>query len=247
MVVANSYESAKLLGEYLLFHYGDDHDLMPWQDGPVNGLGFTRRTVTELMDSSELNQTEDALDLGCAVGSSSFVLANFFNRVIGLDFSESFIGAANEIKRHGSLKYEYLEEGDTFAQGTARCPKNSEKVNFVVGDACDLPKEWSGFDLVHAANLICRLPDPRLLLDRLPDLVKVGGQLLLATPFTWLEEFTPKQKWLSKGNSVEALEEELSPSFQLEKSVDLPFVIREHRRKFQFSVSLGTRWRRVET
>ena len=48
---------------------------------------------------------------GLSVGSSSFVLANFFDRVIGLDFSESFIGAANEIKSHGSLKYEYLEEG----------------------------------------------------------------------------------------------------------------------------------------
>ncbi len=244
--MANSYESAKLLGEYLLFHYGNDHDLMPWQDGPLNGLGFTRRTVTELMDSSELNQMEEALDLGCAVGSSSFVLANFFDRVIGLDFSESFIKAANKIKRQGFLKYKYLEEGDTFGQGTVRCPEHSDKVSFVVGDACDLPNEWRGFDLVHAANLICRLPDPHVLFCRLPDLVKVGGQLLLATPFTWLEEFTPKDKWLGNGNSAQALEEALSPYFKLEKSVDLPFVIREHRRKFQFSVSFGTRWRRVK-
>jgi SAM-dependent methyltransferase len=119
-------------------------------------------------------------------------------------------------------------------------------VSFVVGDACDLPNEWRGFDLVHAANLICRLPDPHVLFSRLPDLVKVGGQLLLATPFTWLEEFTPKDKWVGNGNSAQALEEALSPHFKLEKSVDLPFVIREHRRKFQFSVSLGTRWRRVK-
>ena len=244
--MTNSYESSKLLGEYLLFHYGKDHELMPWKDGPVNGLRFPDRTVTELMDRSASNQTGKALDLGCAVGASSFVLANFFDRVTGLDFSESFIEAANEIKRQGFLEYKYLEEGDTFGQGTVRCPEHSDKVSFVVGDACDLPNEWRGFDLVHAANLICRLPDPHVLFSRLPELVKVGGQLLLATPFTWLEEFTPKDKWVGNGNSAQALGEALSPHFKLEKSVDLPFVIREHRRKFQFSVSLGTRWRRVK-
>ena len=53
---------------------------------------------------------------------------------------------------------------------------------------CDLPNDLGSFDIVHAANLICRLPNPMLFLDRLPELVKEGGgSLLLATPFTWLE------------------------------------------------------------
>ena len=34
----NLYESEKLLGEYLLFHYGQDDEVMPWSDGPQNGL-----------------------------------------------------------------------------------------------------------------------------------------------------------------------------------------------------------------
>jgi SAM-dependent methyltransferase len=109
----------------------------------------------------------------------------------------------------------------------------------------NLPDNLGSFDLIHAANLICRLPNPDRLLDRLPSLVNKGGQLVLVTPFTWLEEFTPVENWIGSGNSKEKLQEKLNPNFVLEESKDLPFVIREHRRKFQFSVSLGTRWRRV--
>ena len=79
----------------------------------------------------------------------------------------------------------------------------------------------------------------------MPNLVKKGGQLILATPFTWLEEYTPRDKWIGSGDSESKLAQYLSPFFELEKKVELPFVIREHRRKFQYSVSLGTRWRRV--
>jgi len=31
----------------------------------------------------------------------------------------------------------------------------------------------------------------------------------------------------------------------LEIEIDLPFLIREHERKFQYGVSYGTRWRRL--
>ena len=50
----NPYEDAKLLGEYLLFHYGADQDVMPWDFGPRSGLHFPRRTVEELIDHQKL-------------------------------------------------------------------------------------------------------------------------------------------------------------------------------------------------
>ena len=56
-----------------------------------------------------------------------------------------------------------------------------------------LEEDLGSFDLVHAANLLCRLPNPQAFLDRLNELVAPGGQLLLTTPFTWLEDFTPKR------------------------------------------------------
>lgn len=241
----NPYESSKLLGEYLLFHYGADAEVMPWENGPVDGLQFVRRTVEDLMDLEGLIGVGKALDLGCAVGGSTFVLAKYFNSVLGIDSSESFIEAAKKLSKEGYLEYEYLVEGDKYEKTVARRTETSGKVLFSVGDACDLPSEIGSFDLVHAANLICRLPDPRLLIERFADLVKIGGQLVLTTPFTWLEEYTSQSLWLGNGDSKENLEQMLGTQFKLEKSINLPFVIREHRRKFQYSVSFGTRWKRI--
>ncbi len=240
----NPYENSKLLGEYLLFHYGKEEDLMPWDFGPKGGLHFSKRTVCELVDASNLHSEARALDLGCAVGGSSFELAKICNYVLGIDYSKSFVDAANKLLNHGSLEYRFLEEGNAYAEGIAEIEATSAKIEFKTGDACNLPDDLGSFDLIHAANLICRLQKPDLLIDRLPSLVKKGGQLVLATPFTWLEEFTPVESWVGSGNSEEMLHDKLKANFILEESKNLPFVIREHRRKFQFSVSLGTRWRR---
>ncbi len=245
----NTYESNKLLGEYLLFHYGEDRQVMPWKDGPQNALQFPSRTVRELVDLSSLPPSAEsrALDVGCSVGRSSFDMSSLCNSVIGCDLSHSFISAAQTLLDQGELPYQYLEEGDFYQDALAKVEfETGKKISFLVADACSLPMDLNGFDLVHAANLICRLPEPKLFLDRLSDLVKPGGQLLLATPFTWLEEYTPKENWIGCGNSEESLKEILKTNFELEKKVEIPFVIREHRRKFQYSVSLGTRWRRIK-
>lgn len=244
-MLVNPYESSKLLGEYLLFHYGKDEEVLPWPNGPTDALGFTHRTVESLMDSLPFDKDSKALDVGCAVGSSSFVLGKYFGKVLGIDYSKSFIDAAIQLATGKSLDYSYLIEGDRYVNTTAETTSPIGEISFQVGDATDLPKELSGFDLVHAANLICRLPRPQSFIDRLPSLVREGGQLILATPFTWLEEFTPKVNWIGgTEDSKKKLEDVLSPWFTLEYQEDLPFLIREHQRKFQYSVSWGTRWRR---
>ena len=102
---------------------------------------------------------------------------------------------------------------------------------------------FGDYDIVHAANLLCRLTNPLKLIERLPSLVRPGGQLLLTTPCTWLEEFTPRGNW-PQGSTREWLTSLLEPRFDLSKTCDMPFLIREHARKYQWSVALGMRWRR---
>ena len=246
--MSNPYETPELLGEYMLFHYGAAEDVMPWADGPREGVGFAVRSVSELIDPSTLGVDALGLDVGCAVGRSTFELTRFCSQVKGVDLSSSFIEAANRLVREGTHEYRFLEEGDLFREATAIVPDDQRSgVDFETADACNLPPNLGSFDVVHAANLLCRLPNPGLFLNNLPNLVKPGGQLLLSTPFTWLEKFTPRENWLGSGDSEEALTRALSPFFAKEKRKELPFVIREHRRKFQFSVSLGTRWRRLRS
>jgi putative 4-mercaptohistidine N1-methyltranferase len=241
----NPYESTKLLGEYLLFHYGKNEEVLPWSNGPVEALNFTKRTVDSLIDEKSFNADSRALDVGCAVGASSFVLGKYFGDVLGVDFSQNFIDAANTLKENNSLSYTYLVEGDSFKKAEAVPESTTGNISFAAGDAMNLDSSLANYDLVHAANLICRLSSPQKFFTRIPDLVRQGGQLLLATPFTWLEEYTPRNNWIGSGDSKEKLVEKLSPWFQLEYEEDLPFLIREHRRKYQYSISWGTRWRRL--
>ena len=100
------------------------------------------------------------------------------------------------------------------------------------------------FDRVLAANLLCRLREPTLLLARLPDLVREGGELILTTPCTWLEEFTPRNHW-PQGETLEWLKTKLKGSFDLLEEHNEPFLIRETARKFQWTVALLTKWRRI--
>ena len=85
--------------------------------------------------------------------------------------------------------------------------------------------------------------------------MRKGGLLVITSPYTWLEEFTPKENWLGgykaqTGESyttLEALTDNLSPEFDLVGDPqDIPFVIRETARKFQHSVAEMSVWRKVD-
>jgi hypothetical protein len=115
------------------------------------------------------------------------------------------------------------------------------KVDFEVGDALrlsELPENQ--YHIVSAINLVDRLPRPRQFLVGLPRLVSPGGQLILASPFTWLPEYTPRNEWLTR-QDVEKL---LDPCFRLVRRRDVPFLIREHQRKYQLVVSQVLTFRR---
>lgn len=239
----NIYETPKLLSEYLLFHYGTESEVLPWDFGPASALEFAVRSVARLLDSPRVPAGARALDLGCAVGRSSYELARVAAEVIGIDFSASFVEAADRIRIKGTHDYVRLDEGAATTRLQAKRPEAVEanRIRFEVGDAMQLRTDLGSFDVVHAANLLCRLNNPTLLLERLPALVRPGGQLLLTTPCTWLEEFTPPDRW-PQGATLGWLREQLSASFELQHEENLPFLIREHARKFQWSVAQGTRW-----
>lgn len=237
------YESDKLLAEYLLFHYGSAQEVLPsgrvWPAGMAASLDFPVRTAARF----RAGEAERGLDLGCAVGRSTFELSRHCREVLGVDFSQQFIAAADRIRLGGVVAYDRVDEATLAVRLEARLPDgvHPDRVRFLQGDAMDLPSEIGLFDRVHAANLLCRLAQPQLLLARLPGLVRPGGELVLATPCTWLESFTPPQHWPG-GSTLDWLIGSLGGHFSLEETLDEPFLIRETARKFQWAVSMLTRW-----
>ncbi|OQR95049.1 hypothetical protein ACHHYP_00474 [Achlya hypogyna] len=244
------YESERAAMEYLQFHYGKPEEVVPYPFAPKEALSFLSRTVTDTVKLSRPDMRHRALEVGCSVGRSSFELSRTFDEVIGIDFSQHFIDVANQMKDNGSALYEAHIQGDIKATRVAQVPEGIDrsKVHFEQGDACNLGAHLGAFDVVFASNLLCRVPEPRVFLARLPSVVKKDGILALVSPYSWLEEYTPKEHWIGAtpetGDSFAELERILSPSFELIERTQYPFLIREHDRKFQWGVSDGTFWRR---
>jgi putative 4-mercaptohistidine N1-methyltranferase len=247
------YETERALSEYLLFHYGSSAQTMPWSFGPITALNYPARCVSECLDPARLPVRARGLDLGCAVGRATFELARHCSEVIGIDYSHGFIGVARHLQQHGSTSYAYVEEGLLTTPATAEVPAEIERsrVTFEQGDAQALRADLGQFDVVLMANLVDRLRDPSRCLGTLPSLLRTGGQLILTTPCTWLEDYTPRSNWLGgfaqDGRPVKTLatlQAVLEPHFTLARTLDMPFVIREHARKFQWSVALAMVWLR---
>ena len=251
MKAPDFYETERALSEYLLFHYGAPAQAMPWAFGPATALGYPARCVSECLDPARLPAQPRALDLGCAVGRSTFELARHCSEVIGIDYSQRFIEVARQLQRHGSVSYAFVEDGLLTTPATAAVPAELDRgrVTFEQGDAQALRPDLGRFDVVLLANLVDRLRDPNQCLSALPSLVRTSGQLILTTPCTWLEDYTPRSHWLGgfehNGRPVKTLatlRAVLDPHFTLLRTLDMPFVIREHARKFQWSVAQATAW-----
>ena len=103
------------------------------------------------------------LDLGCAVGRTTFDLVEYFDEAIGIDISKAFIACANE----------YMEK---------KYQKCKGKVRFEVGDACKLDKSLGKFNVIFGGNLIDRLYDPKAFLDHVNEFLEPNGILLLSSP-----------------------------------------------------------------
>ncbi len=219
---------------------------------------FPKTLARIAIDAMGNKPVRRALDLGCATGRASFELARHFDRVTGIDFSARFIGVGSELAKLGMLRYQLLDEGDLVSYKTRTLKELGldglrDKVEFFQGDACNLKPIFRSYDLILAANLIDRLYSPAKFLSGVHERLNIGGILMIASPYTWLEEHTRRSEWIGgfkkNGEShttLEGLKELLSPHFRLMgQPQDVPFVIRETRRKFQHSISEVSLWERV--
>jgi putative 4-mercaptohistidine N1-methyltranferase len=242
----NLYESDELLQQYLVFHYADGDAQFPYSFGGADALDFPKRCGLDGIDFSRLGGPLRALDLGCSVGRSSFELGRHCEEVIGIDYSHAFIDAAKRLQQDGVHAATRLDEGSAVTQLEVSVAPEIDRgrVSFEQGDAQFVREDIGEFDVVIACNLICRLPEPMRVLNRLIELVKPGGQLFITTPFTWMETYTPSENWLGDGaqDSFSGLRKALEPAFKLDAQWDMPFLIREHARKFQYSIAQASRW-----
>ncbi len=242
------YETDSAVSQYCEAHYGASYF------GVEN---FPRACARICLAYSENRPRRRALDIGCAVGRATFELAAGFESVTGLDFSARFIRIAFQMQEKGIIHYELTEEGDIVSYHEKRLSDLGldpapRRIEFAQADAANLKPLYTGYDLVLAANLIDRLYDPAQFLDNIHTRILTGGLLVIASPYTWLEEFTQRENWLGgfrkdgePYTTLDGLKAHLQVHFRLlDEPRDVPFVIRETRRKFQHGIAQLTVWER---
>ena len=268
----NVYETDESVHMYLGLHYPGSGSaegvdpILAHAHSPEHGLRFPQRVAAMLSSLGPARTNNKALDVGCAVGGASFELAKDYDCVDAFDFSRSFVNAAKQMQAGNTMRFKVPVEAELFEEVEARheddiTPEVLSKVNFFTGDACNLSgmqKEGKleTYDGVIMSNLLCRLPDPIACLNDLNGIMNKGGVIVMVTPFSWLTEFTPRSKWL--GGVYDPVSNDEIRSKDVLKAImedngfekiheeEVPLVIREHQRKYQYIVSEATGWRKVE-
>ena len=250
----NVYETDQMVAKYIEFHYGEK------SSDVIQVPNFQVACIAEVAKHLAERSTKKALDIGCAAGRSAFELAKHFDRVEALDFSVRLIEAPSNLQNSGVQRYVAPDEGELNLYRDIKLADFEgyeavkDRIAFMQGDACNLVDKYDDYDLVFAGNLIDRLYDPGKFLSLIKDRINDGGLLVLASPYTWSEEYTPRDKWLggfkaTTGESYTTLEgiaNLLEPEFRmLGEAQDLPFVFRETSRKFQYDVSELTVWEKI--
>jgi formylglycine-generating enzyme required for sulfatase activity len=159
-VDGNIYETKRMLDEYLLFHYASLNELAPYSFAPKDAWNFPQRVGIAANTAAQRYgiETKSALDLGCAVGATSFELARVFDSVLAIDLSHSFVDAGNDLVCSGRRSYLRKDEGLLFTelQAVVDPTIDRSRVRFQQGDACNLLSSIGSFDIAVLANLLCR-------------------------------------------------------------------------------------------
>lgn len=104
------------------------------------------------------------LDIGCSSGMISHTLAPFFRAMVGLEYDESALSAADQDAR--------------------------KHVQFILGDAMNLPFKSNSFEVVICTQVYEHVPDDELLFVEIWRILKVGGVVFFSGP-NWLFPIEP--------------------------------------------------------
>jgi putative 4-mercaptohistidine N1-methyltranferase len=236
------YENDVMLGRYLHMHYAPLAQQLPAypEAGGAGTLSLPKQCAALMANHAP--QHLRALDVGCAVGRAVFEMTQHFAEVIGVDLSQRFIDTANQLKSGESLHYTLPVTGSITRPFTASLPARTlpEHATFEQGDAMALRSGLTGFDAILIANTICRLPNPRAALRDLVARLNPGGVMVVVSPYSWFAEFTPQAHWIE---GKEVLQRVMAPCTLLHEE-NIPFLITEHARKFEYIISHATVWQK---
>jgi len=210
------YEDQNILTSYDQFHFG--HGLLGIRN-------FPERMAEVCIEACKKFKIQFgvALDAGCGPGRTAMELCKAFTKVEAYDYSESFVDMMLLNKYLKGLNNLTAYQGDSHIQNQL----TSEK-----------------FDLIFGCNLIDRLHTPIEWVKQSQAMLREGGLLIIASPYTWKPEHTAVENWLGGYHknaenyfTVDGLKEALMPNLVLLEEKKIPFVIPDADGTFQYTYS----------
>ena len=213
--------------------YGFDHygDLDPEEDKdspvlPGSVLDLLKHGLSELEERVD----GPAIDVGCAVGRTSFELAKTVDDlVLGVDLNFAMLRTAAAILHQGRVAYPRRRVGITFDRREFPAIfEGASKVDFWACDGTSLPFADESFSLAASLNVIDCVQSPYYHLKELGRIMKPSGGGLISAPYDWNVNATPIEAWLG-GHSQRSESQGASETMlrSLLATGDHPYAIQE--------------------
>jgi SAM-dependent methyltransferase/uncharacterized protein YbaR (Trm112 family) len=181
------------LSSYIAGHYGDRDPLE--SEGPrLSLLGLLDRGLALAGAPGD----GPLLDAGCAVGRSTFELAERHDRlVLGVDLNFAMLKVASRALRKGEVRYGRRRVGLVYDERAFPVRfRRAENVDFWACDAQSLPFPDGKFSLATSLNLLDCLQSPYEHLTSLACVLAPFARAILCTPYDWSPGATPIEGWL---------------------------------------------------
>ena len=184
------------LSAYAWDNYGDLDPAEP-QDGPVRPNGVGRCLHAGLARVAQ-RQGGPVLDIGCAVGRSSFELAQTCDGlVLGVDSNFAMLRVAQQVLRARRLRYPRRRIGIVYDRRdfAVELPAMAQ-VDFWAASGMALPFRAGQFGLAVALQVLDSVSAPHALLCDIARALAPGGSAVLASPYDWSPGATPVEAWI---------------------------------------------------
>lgn len=179
--------------------YEDDPELLPWCELNWGSNPMSQKYYQDLMEliNPYLQEVKhsSALSLGTKTGRSTFELARYFDKVMGLDSTTRLIRLATQMQEEGYLRYIKPMEGEIFSTAEVNLKdtglaEDADKCEFWQADSANLAPKYSGYDLILAENVLEHSANPKQFLATIHARLNPGGILIIADSYAWNDSFT---------------------------------------------------------
>jgi SAM-dependent methyltransferase/uncharacterized protein YbaR (Trm112 family) len=214
-----------------------------WGDRARPPVAFGAAALAERVAARVAVPVAAAVELGASFGRGAHELAHGAALTVAVDLSLAALRRGRRLASGRGLRYVRREAGRFYSAAAVEAPAPAPgAIAWICADALDPPLAPGSFDRVAALNLLDAVHAPDTLLAVVHRLCRGGGELLLASPYSWQSGHVGEEHRLGAHDpGAEVVRRMVDAGCTLEEQADLAWTLRRDARA---SVAYRTHWLR---